>query len=392
MTQILAFAMFFVTLIGTALLLHWYMWRRYVVAPRWPSPWSRRGTWVFVALAAILPAGMPLIRSLPREVAAPFAWVVYVWMGLGFLLVVMAALSDLVQLAMRGLEVLRARRDAPPDPERRIVLARGAAGAAAVAGVGLGGMALRGGLGEVEVVEVPVRLERLPRQLDGMTIVQLTDIHVGPTIGKRFVDQVVSKVNELKADAVVITGDLVDGSVAALGRDVEALGQLRARWGNYFCLGNHEYYSGAEPWIAELERIGIRVLRNERVALGDARASIDLAGVDDFKAGRFGHQPDLAKAVAGRDPDRELVVLAHQPAEIDNAARLGAGLQISGHTHGGQLWPFTELVKFAHPYVAGLHRHGEHTQIYVSQGTGYWGPPMRLAAPAEITKIVLVKA
>jgi len=236
-----------------------------------------------------------------------------------------------------------------------------------------------------------VKLQRLPPQLSGLTLVQLSDVHVGPTIGKSFIKTIVGRCNEERPDAVVITGDLVDGSVAQLREHVAPLANLKSRYGTFFVTGNHEYYSGAEAWEAELRRLGIRVLRNERVVLGDVGASIDLAGVDDHTAGRMlpHHGPDASKIITGRDVERELVLLAHQPKEIELAQQMGAGLQLSGHTHGGQLWPFTGLVRLAQPYISGLYEHDEQTQIYVSRGTGYWGPPMRLMAPAEITKIVL---
>ena len=391
MARTLVFVFFLSVLSLVVALGHWYLWRRLVRAPGWPSPWSSLGTKLIVALALLVPVGIPLSRSLPREWAGPIAAVGYAWMGTGFLLLVSALIADVVAWVGSGAIQVTFRRKQEPETDsgRRQLLARGAAGAVSVAGLGLGGAALRGGLGEVEVKEVPVRLERLPGALDGFSIVQLTDVHVGPTIGRRFVDQVVEKANLQRPDAVVITGDLVDGSVAELARHVEPLARLKARHGVFFCLGNHEYYSGAESWVEHLRKLGIRVLRNDRVSIGDAAASFDLAGVDDYKAERFGHAPDLARAVAGRDPERELVLLAHQPAEIERAARHAVGLQISGHTHGGQIWPFNNLVSLAQPYVNGLHRHGPHTQIYVSCGTGYWGPPMRLGAPAEVTKIVL---
>jgi len=239
---------------------------------------------------------------------------------------------------------------------------------------------------------VGVKLERLPPALSGLTIVQLTDVHIGPTIGRSFLEHVVERTNQAKPDAIVITADLADGSVAALRTHVEPLAKLRARHGVFFVTGNHEYYSGVEEWLDELARLGVRPLRNERVAIVDASASIDLAGVDDASAHMPGHGADYARALGGAAPDRELVLLAHQPSQIVHAARAGVGLQLSGHTHGGQIWPFGALVRLNQPYVAGLHRHDERTQIYVSRGTGYWGPPMRLFCPAEITKVVLAPA
>ncbi|MEK6609137.1 MAG: metallophosphoesterase, partial [Myxococcota bacterium] len=224
----------------------------------------------------------------------------------------------------------------------------------------------------------------------GLTIVQLTDLHVGPTLGRAFVAEVVTRTNALTPDLVAITGDLVDGSPERLQDAVAPLAELRARHGVYFVTGNHEYYSGADAWLPALARLGIRTLRNERVTIGAGAAAFDLAGVDDFTALGMadGHGPDLPRALAGRDPSRAVVLLAHQPRAVHEAARLGVDLQLSGHTHGGQIWPFRWIVRLAQPFVAGLHRVGA-TQIYVSRGTGFWGPPMRLCEPAEISRIVL---
>jgi predicted MPP superfamily phosphohydrolase len=167
--------------------------------------------------------------------------------------------------------------------------------------------------------------------------------------------------------------------------------RLKARHGVHFVTGNHEYYSGAQPWIEYLKARGIIVLHNERVSIGQDRHSFDLAGIPDHMARRFGapHAPDLERALAGRDPERELLLLAHQPIQIDTAAGKGVGLQLSGHTHGGQIWPFGALVLLAQPYLSGLNRHGDGTQVYVSRGTGFWGPPMRIGAPAEISNLIL---
>lgn len=389
----LAFLMFFLVLLLVLALGHTYIWWRMVKAPAWPAPWQTVGTIAIVVLGLLVPVLLPLSRSLPREWAAPLAAVAYTWMGMGFLLTVGFLVVDFLRLASSGLSSLWAFISPPEDPVvdegRRLVLAQGVSGATALVAASAGGIGLRQGLGEVDVKEVPVKLERLPKELSGLTIAQLTDVHIGTLIGKRFVSQVVEKTNSLKPDAIVITGDLVDDRLEKLVEHAAPLAKLNARYGVYFVTGNHEYYSGVEPWIAHLKKLGIRVLRNERVAIGD-QVSIDLAGIDDAFSAKFpGHGPDLDKALAGRDPERELVLLAHQPSAIHDAARLGVGLQLSGHTHGGQIWPFGMLVPLAQPYVSGLHRHGDHTQIYVSKGTGFWGPPMRLGAPAEITKVVL---
>jgi predicted MPP superfamily phosphohydrolase len=232
---------------------------------------------------------------------------------------------------------------------------------------------------------VPVTLAKLPKALDGFTIVQLTDVHIGggPTLARDWLADVVARTNALAPDLIAITGDLVDGSVERLRDEVAPLKDLKARHGVYFVTGNHEYYAGAEAWIAELGRLGIRCLRNERLPITDG---LDLAGVDDYHA-----RPDLARALAGRDPNRALVLLAHQPRAVHEAAAQGVCLQLSGHTHGGQIWPWNSLVRLQQPYVAGLVREGQ-TQLYVSRGTGYWGPPMRLGTHAEITRVTLKAA
>ena len=292
--------------------------------------------------------------------------------------------------ALRGLWLAIAHWSAPPDPERRQLISRTLASAAGLLASGVGVAALRSGLGPVAVREVEVALQRLPGELDRLTIVQLTDIHVGPTIRREFIEEIVAKTNALRPDVIAITGDLVDGSVEELAEHVAPLGKLHARYGVYFVTGNHEYYSGADEWCRKLSELGIRVLRNERVSIGLGDMSFDLAGVDDFHSARFGgdNGPDLSRALRGRDGNRELVLLAHQPAAIHEAAKLGVGLQLSGHTHGGQIWPWNFLVRLQQPVVSGLSYFGS-TTIYVSNGTGYWGPPMRLGAPAEITHITL---
>jgi hypothetical protein len=242
----------------------------------------------------------------------------------------------------------------------------------------------------VAIRKVRLALPRLPDSMRGTTIVQLTDLHVGPTLRREFVERVVAQVNALEPDVVAITGDLVDGSVSRLRELVAPIAGLRARYGVYFVTGNHEYYSDAVAWCDELTRLGIRVLRNERVSIGNGSDAFELAGVDDYHADRFGHGhgADLPRALAGVDTSRAVVLLAHQPLAVHEAAERAVGLVLSGHTHGGQIWPWHVFVRLQQPVVRGLHRFGD-TQIYVSSGTGYWGPPMRLGAPSEITEIML---
>lgn len=391
------FYAFFAVIIILDILAHRYLYVRLFREPQWSDTVRRAGLALCIGLSFLIPLGISMSRLLPRPWAKPLAQVAFAWMGTAFYLVLILLMTDLARLLAGGAAQLWAQfvsspagTDMPPSPERRIALAQATAGVASIAALGASGAALRSGTGEVEVREVGVKLERLPPQLSGLTLVQLSDVHVGPTIGRGFIEMIVAQCNALKPDAVLITGDLVDGSVAQLAEHVAPLAKLKSRYGTFFVTGNHEYYSGVEEWEVELRRLGIRVLRNERVSLGDA-VTIDLAGVDDHTAARHtpGHGPDTRRIITGRDPDKALILMAHQPKEIVLASEAGVDLQLSGHTHGGQLWPFTALVGLVQPYMAGLYTHDPKTQIYVSRGTGYWGPPMRLLAPAEITKIVL---
>lgn len=374
-------------LIALAAVLHYYLWTRLVRDTALPPGWARVGSYVLVILGVLLPLAMAAFRLLPRALAAPLAWVAYSWMGFAFYLLVLLAPADL----LRAVDALaRSLHGGAFDPARRQVLSRLVGGAASLGAFALGLIGAAGALGRVRVERVRAGVRGLSPELEGFTIVQLTDVHVGPTIGKDFIEEIVAMSNALEPDLVAITGDLVDGSVAELGPLLAPLSRLRARHGVFFVTGNHEYYSGADEWIAFLKTLGVRVLRNERVPIvGREGAAFDLAGIDDWSVrGVPGHGPDLERALQGRDPTRPVILLAHQPKAVEQAARLGVALQISGHTHGGQMFPFNYLVGLQQPYVAGLYNH-RGTTIYVSRGTGYWGPPMRVGAPAELTCIEL---
>ena len=388
MTKLLTFALFFTIMVTLACGAHYYVWSRLVRDPALPPALSRTLTYGLILLFVAIPGTLFLRRSSFADATEPLVWVAMTWLGLLLFLVIALGVADLG----RGVwELGRSLGDAPPlDPGRRQAAARVVAGAAALASAALGLWSLRSALGRVQLRRLEVPLARLPAALSGTRIVQLSDVHVGPTIHKSFIETIVAQTNALNPDVIAITGDLVDGTVEDLAEHTAPLAQLRARYGVYFVTGNHEYYSGAEAWCSELRRLGIVVLRNERVSIGGDDASFDLAGTDDHSAKGFGdgHGENLAKALHGRDPERELVLLAHQPKTILQAQDHGVGLQLSGHTHGGQIWPWTYLVRLQQPVVAGLAQFGK-SLVYVSSGTGYWGPPMRLGAPAEITELTL---
>jgi hypothetical protein len=391
MTRNLYFVLFAITAILVVAAVHYYLWMRLVRDPALPAPWRQIGTLVVILLGASLPVGMIVARTAPFEVARWLSLLPYFWMGTMVLVLFFLLGADLLKAAAWGVGRITGG-DPLADPSRRLAISRLVAGAVGLAATGFGGVAVGRALGEVEVRRVEVRLSRLPRALDGFRIVQLTDLHVGLTLGREFVGRVVERTRGLRPDLVAITGDLVDGTPQQLRGEVAPLAGLSAPHGVFFVTGNHEYYAGAAEWMPVLEEFGIRVLRNERVTVERAGASFQLAGIDDHNARGMadGHGPDLGKALAGRDPATEVVLLAHQPRAVEEASALDVGLVLSGHTHGGQLWPWNHLVRLQQPYVKGLHRHGQaRTQVYVSQGTGFWGPPMRLGTTGEITEIIL---
>jgi predicted MPP superfamily phosphohydrolase len=244
---------------------------------------------------------------------------------------------------------------------------------------------------KVRSINIPIT--DLPASLHGFTIAQISDIHVGLTIKREYLEAIVDAVNDLDADLIAVTGDLVDGSVHDLAQHTQPMARLSARHGTYFVTGNHEYYSGVKPWVEELRRLGMRVLMNEHVVLQHEGVDVVIAGVTDYSAHHYdpAHRSDPQAAIAGAPAGAVRVLLAHQPRSAPAAEAAGYHLQLSGHTHGGQFFPWNFFVRLQQPFTAGLHRLGK-LWVYTSRGTGYWGPPKRLFAPSEITRLTLVPA
>jgi len=398
----MSFFIFFSVVLGVLFLGTRYTWRRLVRDTELSGRTRLAASVIIIGCSVLLPVIMVSGRRAPRGPLEPLADPINTWIGVLYYLVLILGVIDLSRwtykkakgLALRLNPPIAEPKDEPENPSRRLFLARAGAGVA-VAGTSAAVFIGRSNVsGEISTPTVEVTLERLPRALDGFRIVHFTDVHIGPILDRKFLRGLVEKANAMKPDMVVITGDLVDSSPGIIGPEIAELGRLQSPFGSFFVTGNHEYYSGAEAWLDFLRKMGIQPLINERVSIGDSGASFDLAGIPDKVAGRFYdlHRPNLREALRGRDPERELLLLAHRPEPIHEAATHKVGLQLSGHTHGGQLWPSTIISKWMHPYSAGLHQHTPSTQIYVSRGAGFWGAPMRIAAPAELPLIVLSSA
>ncbi|MEU7020162.1 metallophosphoesterase [Streptomyces sp. NPDC046203] len=446
------FLLVLVVVLGLLGAVHWYVWRRLVRDLTRPRTAARRaGTAVLIALPLTSLGALVSGRGgAPFVVEQIFAWPGFLWLALLLYVTLALAVTEplrpllrraLARKAAGGAEGAEGAGEAvapalvpaaapaatapsataptartatgpaaepapePPAPEvtapeptattepapdtpalsRRLFVNRLVTTSAVAVAAGTVGYGTYGVLRGPRVKRVTVPLAKLPRAAHGYRIAVVSDIHLGPILGRAHTQRIVDTINATQPDLVAVVGDLVDGSVADLGPAAEPLARLTARDGTYFVTGNHEYFSGADAWVDHVRELGLRPLRNARVEIG---AGFDLAGVDDVAGKSQGQGPDFDKALGDRDPARTAVLLAHQPIVIDDAVRHGVDLQLSGHTHGGQLWPGNLIAELANPTVAGLERYGD-TQLYVSRGAGAWGPPVRVGAPSDITVVEL---
>ncbi|WP_433654491.1 metallophosphoesterase [Nocardia sp. CA-128927] len=403
-----AFVVVGIVVLGVFGGLHWYVWRRLVRDTTVSGSIARRvGTGVMIA-GPVLLIGAFVAESagIPFLIIQIIAWPGYLWGALFLYLLLSLLVGELVRplfrrwIARTDNSVTRVPEDvlvpatktadaAPPDrPEppvsRRLFVSRAVGGAAALAAVSTVGYGTYGVLAGPQVKQLTIPLAKLPRAAHGFRIAVVSDIHLGPILGRGFAERVVQTINGTQPDLIAVVGDLVDGSVEHLRSAVEPLSRLRARHGAYFVTGNHEYFSGAAEWMEHVQELGLHLLANSHTEL----PHFDLAGVNDIQGKRIGQEPDFAAALGNRDHARTAVLMAHQPVQIHDAVEHGVDLQLSGHTHGGQVWPGNLLAGLANPTVAGLERYGD-TQLYVTRGAGAWGPPVRVGAPSDITVIEL---
>ncbi|MCD9873489.1 metallophosphoesterase [Streptomyces guryensis] len=408
--MVVVFGVLALLALGVLVTGNWYLWRRLFRDTTRGPGLARRAGAVGIAGGWVLAVG----AVVGERAGAPFwlqqvlAWPGFLWLALSIYLLLAVVAGEVVRPLLRRLLERRARAttavpqpqpvpagsvppktpaaDAGPaplaEPSRRLFVSRVVAGAATAAAVGTVGYGTYGVLRGPSVKRVTVPLAKLPRAAHGYRIAVVSDIHLGPILGRGFAQKVVDTINSTQPDIVAVVGDLVDGSVKNLGPAAAPLSQFKAP--SYFVTGNHEYFSGAAQWVEEVRRLGLHPLENARTEL----PWFDLAGVNDIAGESEGQGPDFTKALGDRDTARACVLLAHQPVQIHDAVRHGVDLQLSGHTHGGQLWPGNFIAAAANPTVAGLERYGD-TQLYVSRGAGAWGPPTRVGAPSDITVIEL---
>ncbi|MFD0743733.1 metallophosphoesterase [Phytohabitans flavus] len=353
-------------------------WTLVVSGAAWPAGVVAFGSVLFALALVAFPALMVLghgprrldVAAVAGDTTLGVIWVLFVW----------AIAGNLLRL------VLAAAGVADPTRSRVVVVAVLAVSAVLVA------------WGHVEAMRVPrvkrvdVVMPRLGAGLDGLRVALLTDTHYGPIDRARWSARVIDVVNGLEADVVCHTGDIADGSVEQRREQAAPLGTVRARLARAYVTGNHEYFGEAEAWLGHMRDLGWEALHNRHLVVERGGDRLVVAGVGDRTAGGSGlagHRPDHAAALAGADPELPVLLLAHQPKQVNAAVAHGVDLQLSGHTHGGQIWPFRYLVRLDQPVVSGLSRHGERTQLYTSNGTGFWGPPLRVFARSEITLLTL---
>ncbi|MEU7476234.1 metallophosphoesterase [Lentzea sp. NPDC042327] len=365
---------FTLVLLSVTTLLFWVPFEGlFAASAQWPGPVRPIAAVVFAA-AAISMIVLFTRRNSDRAARIShfllgFVWIAFVW----------TLLTDVVRLvlALAGVE----------NPFR----ARFIAVLLAVLIVAVTAYGVHEAMRVPRVKRQDVTIPRLDPAFDGLTVAVVTDTHYGAINRAKWSRGMVDAVNELNADVAVHVGDIADGTAEQRLEQATPLGDVTAAH-RFYITGNHEYYSNAQGWIDLMTRLGWKALHNEHVVLERGGARLVFAGIDDITAdhsGEPGHAADLALALRGTEAGDPVVLLAHQPSEIRKAVEAGVDLQLSGHTHGGQIWPFHHLVRLQQPVVAGLSRHSDRTQLYTSRGAGFWGPPMRVFAPSEITLLTL---
>ncbi len=397
----MTFVIIFTTVLG---LMYGYAGWRIISTATFPSPWNYVAWGVILFFWLSVPVRFLFwFQGYSSSLVDWFAWLAFLGLAFFSILFVLILTRDiiwfLILLGGKGLALFQntkgdeAVASVPMDPvKRRFLLNIINTGILSVTGA-YTGWGIYAANSRIKIKNIDIRVPDLPKEFNRYTILQVSDIHVGPTIKKKFVERIVKIAKKLSPDLLVMTGDLVDGSVDSLREDVAPLKELDIPHGKYFVTGNHEYYSGVSAWVAHIrDELGFRVLNNEHVVLKKREGHIVLAGVTDLESLNMDPQnaSDPLKAIKGASEESYKILLAHQPRSIFKAAEAGFDLQLSGHTHGGQFYPWNLLVGLLQPFIKGLHRY-QNTDIYVCTGVGYWGPPVRVGVPPQVTLLRLVK-
>ena len=349
--------------------------------------------YILVFFLSILPILPILLRYSGNETRIIDRISLFGYTSLGFFVLSFLILlfKDLFGHAITFAGYLMRSEDPIDDSKREFLKKSLTVGAIGISGLGTayGFYSSRKG---PSIISQDIFIESLPDEFENFTIAQISDLHVGPTIKIDYVDDVLTKIGHANPDLIAVTGDLVDGSVKHLSKDLQPFKDMVANHGTFFVTGNHEYYSGVDSWLDETDRLGMTNLINESRLISKQGKQIAIAGITDFRAHQIksSHRSNPTKAIKSIDQGMTKIMLAHQPNSIHSVHDAGVDLQLSGHTHGGQFWPFNYPTKLANAYLAGHYDH-DGTQIYVNRGTGYWGPPLRIGIPAEISLIRLNK-
>jgi len=382
--------LFFCIALTILSLIHYYIWRKLFRNTGLPKYLKKLSLYILITLLLFFIFAQILSRVLPFNYSIPFLWLAYLWIGIMLLIFICLVFIDVIRFIVFIFSKIFISSNSEIDLERRQFISQITASGVSITVAAVSGISVFNYLSKPIVKKLNISLNGLPSTFNGFKIVQISDLHVGQLMTQATLQKVVQQVNDLNPDLIAITGDLVDGSIDKLSSEITPIKDFSAPHGVFFVTGNHEYYSGAEKWIEEIRSLGITVLENENVKIKINNDSFTLAGVNDHEASRFGnkHAADFKKALS-QSNNNNVVLLAHQPIAAKEIADYNVDLVLSGHTHGGQIWPIHYLVYLNQHFVKGLHRYKK-TQIYVNQGTGCWGPPMRLGTQNEITEITLM--
>ncbi len=390
MSKALIFIVFLSVSTIIVLSIHYYLWLRLIRDTGFSRLYHNTGTYLLIALAISFPLALFVDKIASVKYSFPLLWLSYFWIGAMMLLFFLLVSMDIIKIVPYLFHKLTWAGKGVINPERREFVSTMFATAASATVFIASGIGVKNYYSTAIVKKYNVLLKNLPETFKGFKIVQISDLHIGQMMSGKTLKLIVDQVNNLKPDLIAITGDIADGSVAKLLQEVKPLKKLKAPKGIYFVTGNHEYYSGVEEWTLAIKKMGITVLNNENIKIKRGSDYFYLAGVTDHEGKRFGkrHAADFKKALFGLKSDKKKILLAHQPIAVQKASNFGTDLVLAGHTHGGQIWPFNYFVYLQQPYLKGFYEY-QGTRLYVNQGTGCWGPPIRLGSHNEITQITL---